>query len=70
VLRAGGELKLVHPQPGLSPELFEPMAFEHFFLQPMDGPARAENTRLCIDYCLEHPRWRLGAQVHKHLGIK
>jgi hypothetical protein len=37
-------LKLVYPQPGVDPARFEGLAFEHFLLQPMDGPARLENT--------------------------
>jgi organic radical activating enzyme len=35
----------------------------------MDGPARDANTRLAIDYCLAHPRWRLSVQTHKTLNI-
>jgi 7-carboxy-7-deazaguanine synthase (Cx14CxxC type) len=69
VLRNGDELKLVFPQPGAMPELFEDFAFHHFFLQPMDGPERDRNTRLAVRYCLEHPRWRLSLQTHKYLGI-
>ena len=71
-LRAGTELKLVFPQlePEAHPARFESMAFEHFFLQPMDGPDAAENTRLALDYCLAHPRWRLSVQTHKVLGIR
>ncbi len=68
-LAAGDELKLVYPQPGAEPERFEHLAFRHFFLQPMDGPAREENTRLALRYCLEHPQWRLSLQTHKLLGI-
>ncbi|HEY1805091.1 MAG TPA: 7-carboxy-7-deazaguanine synthase, partial [Terracidiphilus sp.] len=56
---SGDELKLVFPQPGAEPNLFEQMAFRHFFLQPMDGPDRQLNTTLALEYCLEHPRWRL-----------
>jgi 7-carboxy-7-deazaguanine synthase len=33
----GDELKLVYPQLTLLPEQFADMAFQHFFLQPMDG---------------------------------
>jgi len=44
--------------------------FEHFFLQPMDGPLVDENTRLAVAYCLAHPRWRLSVQTHKALGIR
>src|SRR5262249_21566483 len=56
VLRAGDELKLIFPQPGVQPERFEDFDFRHFFLQPMDGPERERNTQLAIQYCLEHPR--------------
>ena len=51
------------------PQRFEDLAFEHFFLQPMDGPDRDRNTDLAIKYCLEHPRWRLSLQTHKLMGI-
>ncbi len=69
-LRCGDELKLVYPQPGLDPESFETMDFDQFFLQPMDGPRLAENTRAALAYCLAHPRWRLSVQTHKLLGIR
>jgi 7-carboxy-7-deazaguanine synthase len=69
LLERGNELKLVFPQPGAEPPAFERLAFDHFFLQPMDGPARAQNTRLAVDYCLAHPRWRLSVQTHKVIGI-
>jgi 7-carboxy-7-deazaguanine synthase (Cx14CxxC type) len=70
VLTNGNELKLVYPQVGAEPERFEGLAFEHFFLQPMDGPRLAENTRAAVRYCQEHPRWRLSLQTHKFLGIR
>jgi 7-carboxy-7-deazaguanine synthase len=69
VLRTGNELKLIFPQAGAEPARYESLDFEHFFLQPMDGPAREENTQLAVRYCLEHPRWRLSLQTHKLLGI-
>ena len=69
-IRAGDELKLVFPQAEAPPERFEGLAFAHFFLQPMDGPAREANTRGAIDYCLAHPRWRLSLQSHKIVGIR
>jgi 7-carboxy-7-deazaguanine synthase len=69
VLRAGNELKLVFPQPDARPERFEELDFDHFLLQPMDGAAAAENTRLALEYCLRHPQWRLSLQTHKLLGI-
>ena len=67
--RQGNELKLVFPQEGAEPERFEGLAFDHFFLQPMDGPAREANTAAALRYCLAHPRWRLSLQTHKLLGI-
>ena len=68
-LTSGNELKLVYPQAQAMPERFAGMDFEHFFLQPMDGPDVDENTRAAIDYCKRHPRWRLSLQAHKLLGI-
>jgi len=70
-LTSGNELKLVFPQiePDAQPERFENLAFEYFFLQPMDGPEVARNTRLALNYCLDHPQWRLSLQTHKLIGI-
>jgi 7-carboxy-7-deazaguanine synthase (Cx14CxxC type) len=68
-LQQGDELKLVYPQDGIAPSDFEALPFRHFFLQPMDGPERARNTALAVDFCLAHPRWRLSLQMHKLLGI-
>jgi 7-carboxy-7-deazaguanine synthase len=65
----GNELKLVYPQSRGEPERYAQLDFEHFFLQPMDGPDRDGNTRAAIDYCLAHPKWRLSLQTHKLLGI-
>lgn len=66
---SGHELKLVYPQRDVDPARFEGLSFERFLLQPMDGPARAQNTQAAIAYCLAHPRWRLSVQTHKYLGI-
>ena len=68
-LTRGDELKLVYPQAGLDPADVEGLAFDHFWLQPMDGAARAENMRAAVAYCLAHPRWRLSVQTHKVIGI-
>ena len=69
VQTSGHELKLVFPQPGVDPERYLNLAFDRFFLQPMDGPDRAAATEAAIDYCLAHPRWRLSVQTHKYLGL-
>ena len=68
-LTRGDELKLVYPQEGADPEMFEDLAFPRLLLQPMDGPEREKNTRLAVEYCLSHPQWRLSLQTHKYLGI-
>ena len=68
-LRVGSELKLIYPQAGAEPATYEHLAFDHFFIQPMDGLLRQRNTELAVRYCLEHPKWRLSLQTHKLLGI-
>jgi 7-carboxy-7-deazaguanine synthase len=69
VQTSGQELKLVYPQPQAKPGAFEHLSFQHFFLQPMDGPDRDRNTQLAVSYCLENPRWRVSLQSHKLMGI-
>ncbi|SCF20928.1 7-carboxy-7-deazaguanine synthase, Cx14CxxC type [Micromonospora haikouensis] len=69
VLTRGHDLKLVYPQVGAEPQLFEDLAFEYFLLQPMDGPDRAANTEAAVRYCLDHPQWQLSLQTHKYIGI-
>lgn len=70
VLANGNELKLVYPQEGGDPARFEGLAFDHFFLQPMDGPNLVENIQAAVRYCMSHPRWRLSLQTHKLLGLR
>ena len=70
VLKEGHEIKLVFPQEGASPKLYESLAFRNFYLQPMDGLESEKNTRHAIEYCKAHPRWRLSVQVHKIIGIR
>jgi 7-carboxy-7-deazaguanine synthase (Cx14CxxC type) len=69
VLESGDELKLVYPQKDAPPERFAGLAFDHFLLQPLDGPDLAGNTRRAVAYCKAHPRWRLSLQTHKLIGI-
>jgi len=69
VQRSGDELKLVWPQQGIDPEDLTGWDFRHFLIQPMDC-AQAEAAReAAIDYVMRHPRWRLGLQTHKLLGL-
>jgi len=68
-LTRGDEMKVVFPQAGLDLKDLESLRFRHFLIQPMDGPDIERNTRLSLDYCSDHPRWRLSLQTHKLLGI-
>jgi 7-carboxy-7-deazaguanine synthase (Cx14CxxC type) len=81
VQRRGHELKLVYPQPTLMPTAVAALAdqpsnsaavpvFDHWLLQPMDGPLQAQHTRQAIAHCQAHPRWRLSVQTHKVLEIR
>jgi 7-carboxy-7-deazaguanine synthase (Cx14CxxC type) len=67
-ITSGDELKLVYPQEGVDPADYEGLAFDHFLLQPLDGPD-STTTRQAVEYCLAHPQWRLTLQTHKQLGI-
>lgn len=70
LLRCGNELKLIFPQENAPPERYAGLAFEHFFLQPMDSPEKDANTRAAAEYCLTHPQWRLSLQTHKLIGLR
>ena len=65
----GNELKVVVPQTALDLDALLRLDFEHFSVQPMDGPGLAENTAAATRYCLDHPPWRLSQQTHKSLGL-
>src|SRR6266852_8516173 len=69
-LPVGIDWVCVSPQADASPSAFEGLAFEHFLLQPMDGPDARANTERAVAYCMRHPRWRLSLQTHKFLGIR
>jgi 7-carboxy-7-deazaguanine synthase (Cx14CxxC type) len=69
VQSSGTELKLVYPQSGAEPEKYESLDFEHFFLQPMDGPQLRENIYSATEFCLRNPKWRLSLQIHKIIGL-
>ncbi|WP_066760004.1 7-carboxy-7-deazaguanine synthase [Sphingomonas sp. CCH20-B6] len=70
LVTTGDELKLVYPQEKALPERFADLAFNHFFLQPMDTSEANANLVAAIQYCTDNPRWRLSLQAHKMIGIR
>ena len=69
VQTSGNELKLVYPQEGGDPARFEKLAFDHFYLQPMDSETTRANEQKAVAYCKAHPLWQLSLQTHKILDI-
>jgi 7-carboxy-7-deazaguanine synthase len=69
VVLRGSELKLVFPQTGAEPELFADLAFDNFYIQPMDSPLRDVHKKMALDFCLQNPQWKLSLQTHKILDI-
>jgi len=69
VVTRGDELKVVVPQANQQLSDYERLDFTYFMVQPMDNASRDINTRLAIDWCKRHPRWRLSMQTHKYLNI-
>ncbi len=69
ILQQGDELKIVYPQPGMDPAMHKDLEFDHFSLQPMDGPNLKKNIDRTVQYCLKHPQWRMSLQTHKFLEI-
>lgn len=69
--QSGSELKLVFPQDEAEaqPAQFESLQFDHFFLQPKDDRAHAQNIAAAAAYCMKHPKWRLSLQTHKLIGL-
>jgi 7-carboxy-7-deazaguanine synthase (Cx14CxxC type) len=69
VQRSGDELKLVWPQSAIDPAELLGWDFRHFIVQPMDGPERAQSLAAAVDLVMADPRWRLGIQTHKLIGL-
>lgn len=77
VVTKGNELKVVVPQDPLSLEEYETLEFDHFLVQPMAPlggfmPNEASGRSaidFAIEWCKNHPRWRLSLQTHKYLNI-
>lgn len=67
---SGSELKVVFPQHELDMKALSALEFDFFYIQPMAGPSTAKNTVLAIEFCLNHPQWRLSHQTHKLVGLR
>jgi 7-carboxy-7-deazaguanine synthase len=65
----GNEIKVVIPQAKQQLADYAALDFDYFFVQAMDGPELAANTRLAIETCKREPQWRLSLQTHKLLQI-
>jgi len=69
ILKSGHELKIVFSQCGMNLRQHEGLDFNHFFIQPINGPNQAGNIKLSEDFMAKHPQWKLSLQTHKILGI-
>lgn len=72
VQKTGHELKLIFPQheEEMFPSEFMHLKFTHFFLQPMATENEQEHLQVTLNYCLEHPKWKLSLQTHKIVGVR
>ena len=69
VQRSGNELKLVWPQRGIDPAELARWDFDHFLIQPMDGPDKAAALEQSIAFVMANPGWELSLQTHKLIGL-
>ena len=69
ILKKGHELKIDFPQSGINPRQYQDLDFDHFFIQPMDGPNQGENIEKSKEFVVKNPKWKLSLQTHKILGI-
>ena len=69
ILKKGHELKIVFPQSGMNPRQYQDLDFDHYFIQPMDGPNQGENIEKSKEFVVKNPKWKLSLQTHKILGI-
>ena len=68
-LDKGNELKVIYPQCGVNPRIYENLEFDYFYIQPMDGKNQKLTVKKSESFIMKHPQWRLSLQTHKILGI-
>lgn len=68
------EIKLLYGQGCEDPKLWENFNARVWCLQPIDVAGdptlTAKNVQDTIEYCKQHPQWRLSLQTHKFTHIK
>ena len=72
VLRKADELKVVFDGENET-KFYENIKINHRFLQPCDTGDAEKNKKIIqktIEFCKEHPEWRLSLQTHKILNIR
>ncbi len=68
-LDKGNELKVIYPQFGVNPRIYENLEFDYFYIQPMDGKDQELTIKKSENFIMKYPQWRLSLQTHKILGI-
>ncbi len=68
-LFAGHELKFVYPQDNFSPEIFDNLKFDYFYIQPKDDKNQTDNIKQSVAFCHKNPKWHLSIQTHKLINI-
>lgn len=72
ILKEADELKVVFDGEN-EPKFYGNIKINHRFLQPCDTGDAEKNkeiTKKTIEFCKEHPQWRLSLQTHKILNIR
>lgn len=72
VLRRCDELKIVYSGDN-NPADYDYIEAAFRVLQPCDTGDSLKNAKLtaaAFEYCLDHPQWRLGLQMHKLLNVR
>lgn len=72
VLTRCNELKVLFTSAEAFP-LYEGIEAAHRFVQPLDTGCAEKNSAImqqAVQFCLEHPAWRLSLQTHKWIGIR
>ena len=66
------ELKVVFQAPEQDMSQYDKFEAKIYTLQPCnvkDEQVNASTLKRAVEFCLEHPKWRLSLQTHKFIGI-